>query len=130
MLRESQNDSPFPVASEVDPNVEDDTHGLFKGGLLSSPPRESSPDSEDSRTLFSSSSMQDDDDRSASSGTLLSRSASPGSPSLSKCDDLPQDDECTEQVVQLYRTVVPPSVGWVPKKYRLAKSTSQSSCLV
>lgn len=111
MWRGSQNDSPFHVVSEVDPNVQGDPHGLSKGGLLSSPPRESPPDVEDSRTLFSSSGMQDDDDYSDSS---------------TMCNDSPQNHE---GIKELYITV-PSSVGWVPEEHQLAKSTSHISCLI
>jgi hypothetical protein len=160
MLAGSRNDSASPVISEVDPNVEDDTHGLFEGGLLSSTPRgssapqdfstprsssapqdsstpqDSSPDFEDSCTQPSLSSMEDDDDSlhdiddySAGNVTPLSDSASPGSPSLLKCDDIPQDDKFI-LVDQLYRIVVSPSAGLVAEEDRLATSTSQFFCLV
>ena len=137
MLAGSRNDSPFPVISELGPNVEHGSHGLFEGSPLSSTPRgpsapqDSSPDFEDSCTQPPLASKEDDDDTlhdiddcSAGKVTSLSDSASPGSPSLLKCDDIPQDDESI-LVNQLYGIVVPPSVGSVVEEDRLATSTSQ-----
>ena len=149
MLAGSRNDSPFPVKSELGPNVEDGSHGLFEGSLLSSTPRgssapqgsstprgpsapqDSSPDFEDSCTQPSLSSMEDDDntlhdidDYSAGNVKSLSDSASPGSPSPLKCDDIPQDEKSI-LVNQLHGIVFPPSVGLVVEEDRLAKSTSQ-----
>ena len=149
MLAGSRNDSPFPVISELGPNIEDGSHGLFEGSPLSSTPRgssapqksstprgpsapqDSSPDFEDSCTQPPLASKEDGDDTlhdiddcSAGKVTSLSDSASPGSPSLLRCDDIPQDDESI-LVNQLYGIVVPPSVGSVVEEDRLATSTSQ-----